>query len=124
MSPMEWEPLGDVHHAHAGFVADQLLSGAVVDDDQFLVRIVLSQKGLDGLLEEVLVARGTVIGGADAADQRQARLWPEACVCGTAGDASIPAVARCHRRRDRSPLLRLVLRVPDHITPRLVFDAL
>ena len=25
-----WEPLGDVHHAHAGFVADQLLSGAVV----------------------------------------------------------------------------------------------
>ena len=94
-----WVPLGHVHHAHAGFVADQLLSGAVVEDDQFLVRIVLSQKGRDGLLEEVLVVRGTVIGGADAADQRQARLWPKACACGPAGDASIRAAARCHRRR-------------------------
>src|SRR5215218_6382266 len=81
-------------------------------------------KGRDGLLEEVLVVRGTIIGWADAADQRQAHLWPKACACGPAGDASIRADAHCHRRRERSPLLRLVLRVLDALTPRLVFDAL
>ena len=68
-----------------------LLSEAAVEGDQFLVRMVLSQKGRDGLLEEALVVRGTVIGGADAVDQRQGRLWPEACVRGPAGDAQHPS---------------------------------
>src|SRR5215218_3504505 len=112
---------GNLERRRFGSVAGQLLSEAAVEGDQFLVRRVLSQKGRDGLLEEALVVWGTVIGGADAVDQRQGRLWPEAWVCGAAGDACIRAVARCHRRRDRDPLLRLVLRVLDDITPRRVF---
>ena len=55
--------------------------------------LFVAYKGCHSLLEEVLVVRGTVIGGADAADRWQARFWSGACVCGPAKDASIRAVA-------------------------------
>ena len=58
--------------------------------------LFVAYKGRDGLLEEVLVVRGTVIGGADAAERRQARLWAGACVCEPAGDASVRAAAGLH----------------------------
>jgi hypothetical protein len=70
--------------------------------------------------------RGTpLIGGADAAHQWQGRLWAKACVCGPAGDASIRALLRAATDAATGACSsRLVLRVLDDLTPRLVFDAL
>src|SRR5215211_1860303 len=89
--PQQPRAAGNLEWRRFGSVAGQLFSEAAVEGDQFLVRMALSQKGRDGLLEEALIVRGTVIGGADAVDQRQGRLWPEAWVCGPAGDAQHPS---------------------------------
>jgi hypothetical protein len=58
--------------------------------------LFVAYKGRDSLLEEVLVVRGTVICGADAADRWQAHFWSGACVCEPAGDASVRAAAGLH----------------------------
>ena len=55
--------------------------------------LFVAYKGCDSQLKEVLVVRGTVIGGADAADRWQARFLSGACACGPPKDASIQAVA-------------------------------
>ena len=63
--------------------------------------LFVAYKGRDSLIEEVLVVRGSVMGGAGAADRRQGRFWSEACVCvpaGTPAPELLQAYSRCNSR--------------------------
>ena len=63
--------------------------------------LFVAYKGRDSLIEEVLVVRGSVMGGAGAADRRQGRFWSEACVCepaGTPASELLQAYSRCNSR--------------------------
>ncbi len=59
------EPPGEIDHTDIRGITDQLLARTIIEYEQFLVRIILSQEGFNRLLEQPLVVWRSIIGGTD-----------------------------------------------------------